>query len=51
MCELWGEYSVGNGSIFIGTRIASSQEQGLQNYVIIVPDHLDPGELFTKSEC
>ena len=43
--------STGNGSICVGTIPASSQEQGLQDGVILVPDRLDPGELFAKSEC
>ena len=43
--------SVVNGSICVGTILASSQEQGLQDDVILVPDRLDPGELFTKLEC
>ena len=43
--------SVGNGSICVRTILASSQGQGLQDDVILVPDHLDPGELFTKLEC
>ena len=42
---------MGNGSICIGTILASSQEQGLQYDVILVPDRLDLGELFAKSEC
>ena len=48
-CE--GNISVGNGSICVGTILASSQEQGLQYDVILAPDRLDPGELFAKSEC
>ena len=36
---------MGNGSICVGTILASSQEQGLQDDVILVPDCLDPGEL------
>ena len=43
--------STGNGLICVGTILASSQEQGFQDDVILVPDRLDPGELFTKSEC
>ena len=43
--------STGNGSICVGTILASSQDHGLQDDIILVPDHLDPGELFTKSEC
>ena len=43
--------SVGNGSICIGTILASSQEQGLQDDVILAPDCLDLGELFATSEC
>ena len=42
---------MGDGSICVGTILASSQEQGLQDDVILVPGHLDPGELFAKSEC
>ena len=42
---------MGNGSICVETILASSQEQGLQDDVILVPDHLDPGKLFAKSEC
>ena len=42
---------MGNGSICVGTILASSQEQGLQDDVILAPDRLDLGELFTKSEC
>ena len=43
--------STGNGSIWVGTILASGQEQGRQDDVILVPDCLDPGELFTKLEC
>ena len=43
--------SVGNGSICVRTILASSQGQGLQDDVILVPDHLDLGELFAKLEC
>ena len=43
--------STGNGSICVGTILASGQEQGRQDDVILVPDRLDPGELFTKLEC
>ena len=43
--------SMGNGSICVGTILASSQEQGLQDDVIPVPDRSDLGELFAKSEC
>ena len=39
-----------NGSICVGTILASSQEQGLQDDVILVLDRLDLGELFAKSE-
>ena len=42
---------MGNGSIYLGTILASSQEQGLQDDSILVPDRLDPGELFAKLEC
>ena len=47
---------MGNGSICVRTILASSQEQGLQDDVILIPDcsdpgGSDPGALFTKSEC
>ena len=42
---------MGNGSICVGIILASSQEQGLQDDVILVPDRSDPGELFAKLEC
>ena len=43
--------STGNGSICVGTILAYNQEQGLQDDIICVPDHLDLGKLFTKLEC
>ena len=43
--------SVENGSICVGTILASSQEQGLQDDIILAPDCSDLGELFAKSEC
>ena len=42
---------MGNESICVGTILASSQEQGLQDDVILIPDRLDPGKLFAKLEC
>ena len=43
--------SVGNGLIWVRTILASSQEQGLQDDIILTPDRLDPGKLFAKLEC
>ena len=43
--------SMGNGSICIRTILAFSQGQGLQDDVILIPDHSDLGKLFAKLEC
>ena len=43
--------SMGNELICVRTILASSQEQGLQDDVVLIPGCLDLGKLFTKSEC
>ena len=43
--------AMGDGLICVETILASSQEQGLQDDVILILDHLDLGELFAKLKC